>query len=395
MRDASSATGAHPAQLHGIIPLMRIMQIAGRAGDGTCGVADHTYHLSCALAKSAEVVLIHREGSKPLAEYGQADGCGRVEMLPLSGFESGRLNELIALINDSEADIVHLQYPAAEYRFSLLPVKLARSRAKFKRAALVVTLHEYHAAHPLRRAAARGLLNAADGCILPSTRDFAQLAKTKWKRKLHQIPDGNFFGPALEGEETTSYCSRVPAVCYFGLPSKTKDVRWLLELFAQLKRMVPELKLNIIGGVSPRSVKTFARRMGLEKQVKFTGFLPLAELRAQVEHTLLAAFPFSFDTHRSSLINALSFRTPIVCAGVEPEVRRAYAPDLPMHVAQPQNAKEVSMVQDYLKAAMSDFAQAAAGHLVAQRNLAGKLAMSGIAASHLAVYNQVLDARYA
>jgi hypothetical protein len=66
-----------------------------------------------------------------------------------------------------------------------------------------------------------------------------------------------------------------------------------------------------------------------------------------------------------------------------------------MHVAQPQNTKEITMVQDYLKAAMSDFAQAAAGHLAAQRNLAGKLAMSEIAAAHLAVYNQMLDARHA
>jgi glycosyltransferase involved in cell wall biosynthesis len=371
------------------------MQIAGRAGDGSCGVADHTFHLSCALAKSAEVVLVHRAGSEPLAEYRKTEGCERVEMLPLSGFESGRLNELIALINDREPDIVHLQYPAAEYRFSLLPVKLVRSRAKFKRAALVVTLHEYHAAHPLRRAAARTLLSAADACILPSTRDFAQLARTKWKRKLHQIPDGNFFGLVLEGEETAAYCNRVPAVCYFGLPSKTKDAKWLLELFAELSRAVPELKLKLIGGVSPRGVAALARRMGLEGRVESTGFLPLPELRAQVEHTLLAAFPFSFDTHRSSLINALSFRTPIVCADVEPEVRRAYAPDLPMHVAQPQNTKEITMVQDYLKAAMSDFAQAAAGHLAAQRNLAGKLAMSEIAAAHLAVYNQMLDARHA
>lgn len=371
------------------------MQIAGRAGDGSCGVADHTFHLACALAKSAEVVLVHREGSEPAADYLNAEGCGRVEQVAVSGFEAGRLAELIALINASEADIVHLQYPAAEYRFSLLPVKLVRSRAQFQRAALVVTLHEYHAAHPLRRMAARALLAEADACILPSTRDYALLAKTKWKRKLHQIPDGNFFGGVLAGEETTSYCNRVPAVCYFGLPSKTKDARWLLGLFAQLREAVPELKLKLIGGVSPRGVEALARRMGLEKRVESVGFLPLPELRAQVEHTLLAAFPFSFDTHRSSLINALSFRTPIVCAGVEPAVRRAYAPDLPMQVAQPQNLQEVSVVQGYLKAAMGDFAQAAAGHLVAQSNLAAKLAMSEIAAAHLAVYNQVLDARCA
>jgi len=374
---------------------MRILQLAGRAGDGTCGVADHTFHLSCALAKSADVVLVHREGSEPLPEYRQIEDCGRVELQPLSGFEPGRLNELIALINAGEADVVHLQYPAAEYRFSLLPVNLARHRGLLKRAALVVTLHEYHAAHPLRRMAARRLLAAADACILPSTRDYAQLAKSRWKRKLHQIPDGNFFGPALKGEEATSYCDRMPAVCYFGLPSKTKDARWLFELFAQLRRTVPELKLKLVGGVSPRGVAALTRRLGLVGQVESAEFLPLPELRAEVERTLLAAFPFSFDTHRSSLINALSFRTPIVCAGVEPEVRRLYAPELPLQVANPQSAREVSVVQGYLKAASADFGLAASGHLVAQSKLGARLAMGKIAAAHLEVYNHVLNARNA
>jgi len=364
------------------------MLIAGRAGDGSCGVGDHALFLGAALAElpGVAVELVYRRGAMPLPHYEPAlEGHPRLTLRPLSGFGSEKLGELSALIRELKPDIVHLQYPAAEYRYSTLPLTLALRRKRLRGARLVVTLHEYAASRYLRRLAAGFLARRAQAVITPSAESFPLLAR-KLAGRLHLIPDGNFFDAVLREKQEPS--ARLPQLLHFGLPSRTKDYAGLFSLFARLRRCDPALTLLVITSRMAEFRLRLRHTTGGELAgVKFLPHQPLPELRRLAEESLLLLFPFTFDTHRSSLINALSFATPIAAFGTHPAVAQAYAPDLPLAVTDQPSFVELN---DYLARLRSDFAGNAGGQLAKQEALRRKLAMGEIAARHLAVYNSLV-----
>src|SRR4030042_5333086 len=152
---------------------MRVMLIAGRAGNGTCGAGDHTLFLAAQLARDLQVDLVYRRGPPPLPDYEPAlEGKTDLFLRPLSGFGSEKLGELSALIKYLQPDIVHVHYPATEYRSSVLPLLLALQRGRLRKARLVVTLHEFAASHFLRRSASRLLARRAHAGIVPPFQGF-------------------------------------------------------------------------------------------------------------------------------------------------------------------------------------------------------------------------------
>ncbi len=374
---------------------MRVMLIAGRAGNGTCGVADHTLFLAAELAglsagdtpaEPPQVDLVYRRGTTPLADYEPAlEGRPHLTLRPLSGFGSEKWGELIALARHLKPDVVHLQYPAAEYRFSTMPLLLAAFRRRLRRARLAVTLHEFAASHYLRRLASSLLARKADAVIVPSAHNFGVLQR-KFAAKIHYVPNGNFF--SMAGAAPSDSAQREPQLLHFGLPSKTKDYARLLTLFERLRSDNPDLTLRF---VTPKSAELRLRlRYGMRYSlsgVKFSPPKPLPELWRLAESSLLVIFPFSFDTHRSSLVNALSFATPLACFGVHPRVADSYAPNLPLDVGEDSATPKFS---EYIGALKADFASAASEQLSRQKRLRNELAMPQIAARHTAVYNQLV-----
>lgn len=374
---------------------MRVMLIAGRAGNGTCGVADHALFLAAELARPANgedapkalnVDLVYRRGTTPLADYEPAlEGRPALTLRPISGFGSEKWGELIALARDLKPDIVHLQYPAAEYRFSTMPLLLGVFRRRLGRARFVVTLHEFTASHYLRRQAASLLARKADAVIVPSAHNFGVLQR-RYPTKIHYIPNGNFFSMVSPG--AINGAPREPQLLHFGLPSKTKDYARLLRVFERLRSDNPDLTLRFI---TPKSAGLRLRlRYGIRHDlsgVKFAPPQPLPKLWRLAESSLLVIFPFAFDTHRSSLINALSFSTPIAALGVHPRVAVEYAPNLPLAVAEDSGLRKLS---ELLLALRDDYTSASAEQLARQERLRDELAMSQIAARHTAVYNQLV-----
>ncbi len=361
---------------------MRILLTAGRAGDGTCGVADHTLFLAAQLAQSEQVSLLYRRGAGHLPTYEPAlQEASGLSLSPISGFGAKFLRPLLARIAELKPDIVHLQYPAAEYRFSLLPLTLAAHRKAFAKSRFVVTLHEYHAAHPLRQWAARRLAQAADAIITPSAEDYAAL-HPRFGAKLRLIPDGEFFSLAC-GEGGAPDARRNFQILHYGLPSKTKDFPRLFALFHALREAHPKLLLKF---VTPSEAEDDFRKRYRTDGVEFIPCLPLADLRALAESSLLAIFPFVFDTHRSSLINALSFRTPLLSFGVYPEVAKQYARDLPMSLEAGEGAEKLA---GFISSLADRFEENAAARLGQQARLKARLCMARIAAAHLAAYNSL------
>lgn len=360
---------------------MRILLTAGRCGDGTCGVADHTLFLAAQLAKSEQVGLMYKRGTRNLPAYEPSPGdASGLTLHPMDGFGAKYLKPLLARIAELKPDIVHLQYPAAEYRFSLLPLSLAGKRALFKGARFVVTLHEYHAAHPLRKLAAERLAKAADAVITPSAEDFEALQK-RFASKLHYIPDGEFFSLVDMKQEVKR--ERKMQLIHFGLPSKTKDFPRMFALYHGLRKLNPALTMKFI---TPAGAELQLQKRFYTEGVEFIPTQPLPALRALAEESLLVLFPFSFDTHRSSLINALSFLTPIMCFGVHPAVAKQFAPDLPFSL---EAADGDDKAASYISRLCEDFEEAAASRLAHQARLKARLSMARIAASHLSVYNSL------
>ena len=371
------------------------MLIAGRAGNGTCGVADHALFLAAELSrpsngedapKAINVDLVYRRGTTPKADYEAAlEGRPKLTLRPISGFGSEKWGELIALSRDLKPDIVHLQYPAAEYRLSTMPLLLAAFRRRLRRARFVVTLHEFAASHFLRRQAASLLARKADAVIVPSAHNFGVLQR-KFAAKIHYIPNGNFF--SMAGAAPSESTPREPQLLHFGLPSKTKDYARLFALFERLRRDNPGLALNF---VTPKSAGLRLRlRHGMGRElggVKFAPPQPLPDLWRLAESSLLAIFPFSFDTHRSSLINALSFSTPVAALSVHPRVAVEYAPNLPLDAAEDSDLRKLS---ELILAMRDDYASASAEQLAKQERLRAELAMPRIAARHMEIYNQLV-----
>jgi|GEM_PF-2502507 len=381
------------------------MLIAGRAGNGTCGVADHSLFLAAELARPTEgagglarptggedapkpinVDLVYRRGTTPKPDYEPAlEARPKLTLRPISGFGSEKWGELIALARDIKPDIVHLQYPAAEYRLSTMPLLLAAFRRRLRRARLVVTLHEFAASHFLRRQAASLLARKADAVIVPSAHNFGVLQR-KLAAKLHYIPNGNFF--SMAGAEPSESAPREPQLLHFGLPSKTKDYARLFALFERVRRDNPGLTLRFVtaksAGLRLRLRHGIGRELG---GVKFAPPQPLPDLWRLAESSLMVIFPFSFDTHRSSLINALSFSTPVAALGVHPRVAVEYAPDLPLDVSHDTGTRTLS---EYILALRDDYTAASAEQLASQKRLRAGLSMPRIAARHTAVYNQLV-----
>ena len=370
------------------------MLISGRAGDGTCGVGDYSLFLAAELAREVEVDLLHREGHGPRQEYLNAlQERPHLRLVALHDFGSGAVGTILRLVRQRRPDVVHLQYPAREYRFSLMPLWLAWFRSRLCPARFVLTLHEYSAAHPLRRLAGQALIRSADQVLLPALAEFRALKRRFPRLPLSYVPNGCFFATLAGSAGMQSGGEREPIVLYFGLPSKTKSFDRLARLLKAMREAgaQPELKLHFVGKLPSRSpAAAFFREWISQGFIEMHPFLPLEKLRQLAESSLLLLFPFEFDTHRSSLINALAWDAPIACFGCAPGIAEEYAGMLPLALAADDDEGVPRRLGDFLNLLHADFASAAREQLQRQRALRERLDMSRIAQQHLSVYNQAL-----
>lgn len=72
--------------------------------------------------------------------------------------------------------------------------------------------------------------------------------------------------------------STVPLIGYFGRLKKYKSADHLLQAFVRVKAKIPDLKLVIIGdGDYRRHLESLAHNLGIEKDVRFTGYVDESE----------------------------------------------------------------------------------------------------------------------
>jgi glycosyltransferase involved in cell wall biosynthesis len=101
---------------------------------------------------------------------------------------------------------------------------------------------------------------------------------------------------------------------HVGTLQPRKNIPLLLEALARLQQ--PELLLVLVGGKGWLYDEIFARvrALGLERQVRFTGYVPDAELPLWYSAASLLLFPSIYEGFGMPVIQAMACGTPVVAA---------------------------------------------------------------------------------
>jgi glycosyltransferase involved in cell wall biosynthesis len=165
----------------------------------------------------------------------------------------------------------------------------------------------------------RKLQRGVDGFVVPSSAIVTALQGYGIDVPLRVIPTG------LELEEFTpgdrmAFCARHgvdparPALVYVGRVAFEKNIGFLLEMLVQVRQQVPEVLLIIAGdGPAKPALQRQARKLGMERNVLFIGYLP----RGQALWDCFCAgdaFVFASRTETQGLVllEALALGVPVV-----------------------------------------------------------------------------------
>jgi glycosyltransferase involved in cell wall biosynthesis len=104
------------------------------------------------------------------------------------------------------------------------------------------------------------------------------------------------------------------SLLHVGTLQPRKNIPLLLEALAHLNR--PELPLVLAGGKGwfYRDIFARVRELGLEKQVRFTGYVPDEELPLWYNAASLLLFPSVYEGFGMPVIQAMACGTPVVAA---------------------------------------------------------------------------------
>lgn len=228
-----------------------------------------------------------------------------VSSLNSSGIETStpKLFDVFDLIKEKRVgDILHLQYPSLDSRYSLLPQILSRLFAK-----TIVTFHETLTLNRIRRESLK--LFSFKSAIVTNNFDYNYFVKRGYNPALiHKIN----LGPSFDKVESSiANKNDKIKVCYFGLMRKDKNIDHVAKLFKQLTR---EDDLNIechvvCGQPLSGSEKQFEIiRNKFDSNVVWhigTPTSELGKLLSQFDYAYLP-YPNGADENRSSLISILT-----------------------------------------------------------------------------------------
>lgn len=217
-------------------------------------------------------------------------------------------------------DVVHAH---AGEDIAVLP--FARIAALRHRCPLVVTLHSSQR-HTVRKRSLSGTVGRLFGslaerwiagiadAVIVLTPSAARLLRQDGipADRVHVIPSG--FAPDLfsvEEEDPFPDLPR-PRVAYVGRLSEQKGVDVLLGAFARCR----EAASLLVVGDGPHRTKLQRRARGLRRDVRFTGFLPHADIPAVLRHVDVLVLPSLYEELGSVLVEAMAVGLPVVASRV-------------------------------------------------------------------------------
>lgn len=198
----------------------------------------------------------------------------------------GALNRVLGAIPRGQVDLVHIQtpfvahYAAARFaRTNGLPC-VATYHTFFEE-----YLHHYVPVLPRRigrflaRSFTRSQCDDVQALIAPSDPMRDVLLEYGVSTPIHVLPTGlpaDRFNPGMAERFRTD--ARIPTgrplVTYVGRVAHEKNIEFLVKVFVEVRKAVPEAMLVIAGeGPARESLRQLVVRLGLEKDVHFAGYL--------------------------------------------------------------------------------------------------------------------------
>ena len=430
---------------------MRVLWIVGSFGDGRCGVGDHVFRLWRELCATLEIGVVARGDS--LREAGRLNQLSLVGLegmrvhpgISLSGLEPAELldlpqpvptdlaglmawspppadgpeeevstgnrppalacfglesfsfrhwPEIRRVVEEFSPHLVHLFYPARGFRLSplanLIPLLVS---ALGNRPPLVVTLYELSRAHPLRKLSLVSLVKQADLLVMVSEDELPWVEKIYGRRGATVVIPAGAAPLDGVGEEGITTGATPPRggdfILYFGFPSRTKGLGYLIRALAVLRSWGIELPLLL--GTDPdsrrvRKLVELAERLGVDHLVEVVGYLSAYSLRRISSGAMALVFPFTdgFTTSRSSLLNALLLPAPVVTT--QREAR------FPLLSAPPRSAEGLAVrLAELWEQSRGEGGGEVRQRLIGiQRWLAHRMSIKRVARAYLATYNSLL-----
>ena len=294
------------------------------------------------------------------------------------GWTLEHFGKLRRAVHAVRPDAIMMQYPTDAFARSLLPHAFAMTQ---RQAPLIVTLHEFVLAHPLRKLSLALLLARAAAIVTTAQTEADCLCRWyPWlQRRVSVIPVGPTT-PARQWQQP-----EIPAVVYFGQIRPNKGIEEFIAVQQRVKKARPNTVFQIIGSPVPIFASYFDKIM---QQCNQHGIDLIVGLQADAvsDHLARASvallpFPDGASLRRSSMLSAAGCGLPIVTlAGKDTPPELAAALDLAA-----SEDDLVGMVVRYL----SDPAAAMAAHQQS-RKLAAMMSWERIAQRFLDVLGGVL-----
>ena len=267
---------------------IRVALVAGGAPNGTCGVADYTSRLS---------------GS--LASLGLDAPPARVRFAARPGTTAGLAGTGGGSSLDA-FDVVHVQYPSLAFGVGPLPLIVAAAAGR----PVVVTLHEFSRAHPLRRALMATLARLADRVVFTSA--FERERAGSWARSAPVIPIASNI-EVCGGVPTRSTAGR-DTVLFFGLHAPGKGLDEFLALVAQRRARGDERRFVVLGDAVGEAFGREARARTEAAGAQWLGRAPVELVSAELGRARAAYLPYpdGASERRATLLAALAHGVPVV-----------------------------------------------------------------------------------
>lgn len=232
-----------------------------------------------------------------------------VHPVDLGGWSLRMLPAILREIARQQPDVILMQYPSRAFGASLGPVAISAIQ---RIAPLVVMLHEFVAAHPLRKAAVAALL--ARSKLIGVTADREKATLGNWfpwiRHRLRDIPIASNI-PARPWAP-----SAPPRVVYFGQMRPQKGLEDFFECHDRIRSAMPHVEFGIIGAPVPKFAEYGA---AIQDKARARGMTLLpsgesADVADALARATLALLPFpdGASFRRGSLFAAAGCGVPIV-----------------------------------------------------------------------------------
>jgi glycosyltransferase involved in cell wall biosynthesis len=118
---------------------------------------------------------------------------------------------------------------------------------------------------------------------------------------------------ATEVKRRFSIPEEAPLLCYVGRIGREKNIGFLLEMFARLRRRLPSARFVIVGdGPERQRLMRKAYDLGLGETVRFAGYIPRYLVFSVCRAADLFVFASKTETQGLVILEAMSVGTPVV-----------------------------------------------------------------------------------